>query len=110
MAFLVYCDNKGCFKQQEPTLDIASNEVHCAECGGVIKSITSFAKAQMKSLGQIKKATKKAYSIKCDSCSKQEVPVLDGDSLTCAACKKPLNNVSKEFKPLIIQHLKAKSE
>src|ERR1019366_9677348 len=110
MAFVVYCDNKGCFKQQEPALDVLTNEVICAECGGAIKNITQFAKAQMKSIGQTKKATKQSYSVKCDSCQKQGAPTLDNDKLLCASCKKPMENISKEFRPLIIQHLKAKPE
>ena len=59
MGFLVYCNNKGCGKEQEPLLDVSDNEAYCSECGGKV-NVTVFAKSQMKALGQVKRASSTA--------------------------------------------------
>lgn len=101
--FIVNCDNKGCMKPQAARLEVSSDEVLCAECGNVIKNITSFTKRQLKSLGQTTKRAKttQTYSVKCSSCEASGVPKIEKDKITCAACKKELTNLSDHFKILL---------
>lgn len=104
MGFLLFCNNKGCFKQQEPKLDVSTNEVHCAECNGIITNITDFTKKQMKALGQIAKAvkTQEAFSIKCNSCNFAGVPTIKQNKAFCSNCNKEMK-VSPVFMNLIKQ-------
>lgn len=99
MAFVVYCDNKGCGKQMEPLLDPDTNKVECTECGKEIHNISSFAKTSMKGLGQLKKVnTQKAFAVNCLSCNKQDVPKVDSDGrVVCGVCGQHLSHLSPPF-------------
>lgn len=110
MGFLVYCDNKGCGKDQEPTLDVHSNEVYCSECGKTIKSITDFAKRQMKVLGQIKRESKKqqAFSVKCGVCKKENPPKINqSNEIVCSFCDAVLSDLPKPFQQVIRNFIKS---
>ena len=63
MAFATNCTNKGCMKYNEPFLDTSSNDVICSECNRVIVNIPIFTKNLMKTLGQVKKSVKVAFSV-----------------------------------------------
>lgn len=99
---MTYCDNKGCMKEQIPLLDESSNAVICAECNRPIKTVTEFAKRQMKSLGQMlrKKKSRSAYAVKCPSCSIESTPVIIDDELACSSCSSKLN-LSKPFDRMV---------
>ena len=107
--FLIYCDNKGCGKDQEPLLDVLTNEVHCVECGKTISSVTSFAKAQMKSLGQVKRNDNKgqAFAVKCSSCKKEAPPTVIGEKIHCSICKIEMKDISAPFVQMIKMNTKA---
>jgi len=112
MGFLTYCDNKGCSKQQEPLLNLETNEVECTECGKSIKSITVFAKAQMKGLGQIKRdeQKKQAFSVQCRFCKKENAPKLDQDKkILCSVCNKHLDYLTAPYAHAVRQFLLSKS-
>jgi len=99
MGFLICCDNKGCFKNMEPMLDVNNDEVICTECGKPIKSVTSFAKIQMKSLGQIKKAPppSQAFSVECRFCGSVAPPIKQDKQIHCASCKRHLDYLTPAF-------------
>jgi hypothetical protein len=106
MPFLIACTNKGCFKSQEPYLD-QNNKVICSECENEIQNISSFAKAQMKSMGQILKSKPSAFSIVCKACKANEQPELNGDKAFCRKCKNQLN-ISSFFLNSLKENLKGK--
>lgn len=110
MGFRVYCDNKGCMLEMEPVLDKALDKVYCTKCDQEIKNITKFAKAQMTSLGQIKRKERvqRAFAVKCQKCLKEAPPKLDrtGKLLICSACDKQLENISAPFAHTIKQYIK----
>ena len=106
MAFSMNCNNKGCGKYQTPYLDLSDGEVHCQECANVIKNIPIFTKNQMKSMGQTKKAVKKAFSVRCDKCKAEtNAKIDDKDQLVCAICNTK-TNVSKPFELIIRDAIK----
>jgi hypothetical protein len=108
MGFRIFCDNKGCGKDNEPVLDKDTGSVLCTECGKEIKSITDFAKRQMVALGQIRRTEKKrqAWAVKCDSCKKEAQPKLENNKLICSACNKELTNIAKPFMEILKQNLR----
>ena len=110
MAFNTYCTNRGCMKQMDPVLDKETNEVICTECGKSITSITEFAKRQMISLGQIRRASvkKQAWSVKCTACKKEGPPKLNKEGerdkknqpvikLLCQYCEVELTDLNRPF-------------
>lgn len=106
MPFSVWCDNKGCMKYQSPALDTDTNQVLCTECDREIKSITDFAKRQMKGLNQIvKKKAQSSFAVKCQKCNKQGTPVLIDDEFCCGACQSVLN-LSAPFVLMLKRNLK----
>ena len=110
---MMNCPNKGCYKTQEPLLDVELNQVFCSECQKEITNVTSFAKVQMKNLRQTRTNSKKkeTYSVKCNRCDKESKPVLsDTDTLMCRECKQPLQNISIPFANLLKQVLKKDQE
>lgn len=108
MAFVIFCDNKGCKKpEQEPLLDVATNKVYCSECGGEIKSVTTFAKASMRGMGQVKREAKsqQAFSVKCNGCSKTNQPLLKKTLLLCPNCGREHDGIPKTYAHAIKQFL-----
>lgn len=105
--FRVYCDNKSCGKDQAPVLNLETNEVECTECGQNIKSITPFAKSQMKSLGQIKRDSKKekAFAVQCKYCKKTAPPKIVNDKVVCSLCDKHLDYLATSFVNVIKSNL-----
>lgn len=105
MPFVTYCQHKGCMKEQQPLLDLDTNDVLCGECGKPITTLTSFAKAQLKTLGQTTKRqkTQRAYSVKCGACQRENPPELADDKLVCRHCSKELTGLSKPFE-LTVRH------
>lgn len=104
MGFLIYCDNKGCGKDQEPVLDVETGEVMCTECGKSIKNVTEFTKKTMRSLGQIKRSERKqqAFSVKCTSCNKENPPKINEKNLiVCSFCNNELKQIPKPFQQVI---------
>lgn len=105
MGFQIFCNNKGCFKSQEPKLNISTNEVHCSECHGVISNISDFTKRQMKSMGQITKIAQaqEAFSVKCTSCNFNGVPIIKQQKAFCSNCSKEI-----KISPVFINIIKNK--
>lgn len=108
MAFTTYCLKKGCNRQQEPLLDLTTGEVRCIDCNETITSITPFAKAQLKALGQTTRTVKsqKAFAVTCAACKKEGAPSLIQDRLLCGFCKKELTGLSKPFEMIVKNALK----
>ena len=108
MPFLINCDNKGCLKTQAALLDTNNNIVICAECQKEIKNITSFAKHQLKHLGQTMRAKKsqKSFAIKCLHCEAEDVTLLQNDNFFCTTCKKELEHLSPPFKMVLKDAIK----
>lgn len=103
MPFLIQCNNKNCFSMQAAKLDVASNEVICADCGNPIQNVTIFAKTQLKSLGQTTKRdkAKQSFAVNCNHCKQDVVPKLENDIFICDNCKKELNQLTEHFKMLL---------
>lgn len=99
MGFRIYCNNKGCGQDQEPLLDLATSQVMCTECGQEIKDVTQFTKNSMKGLGQVKRdvAKKQAFSVNCQSCSKDVKPEVKSDKAYCPLCSAHMSHVSKPY-------------
>lgn len=115
MAFNVICDNKECRKDTEPVIDKRTRIVYCGICGNELKDqkiITEFAKNQMVSLGQVRRAEKKqqAFAVKCASCDRESQPKLDksGKVLQCSNCSKELKNLSPPFAQMLKDKLRKK--
>lgn len=106
MGFLINCTNKGCGKQQEPFLDLQTNEVHCAECDGIIANISPFAKNQMRSNKQIRKSNPQAFTIKCNLCKKEVIPKEVNNDIVCGSCNQPLKQLTSFFKSMLKENLK----
>lgn len=106
MPLQINCNNKGCGKYMLPVLDLKDNEVYCTECGKIIAGANHFTKIQMKTLGQIKKPARPAYSIRCDKCKKEALPKLTNNKLVCSWCDNPNISVSKPFEILIRQAIR----
>lgn len=104
------CNNRGCGKYQQPSLNLKSNEVICGECGQIIAGVSHFTKVQMKSLGQTLKPAKPAYSVRCEKCKQEALPKLDKNQLVCSWCSEILKNVSKPFEILIRNAIKKGDE
>lgn len=107
MGFVMYCDNKGCGKSQEPYLDKETDQVYCAECGETIKNVTQFAKNSMRGMSQFKKTVKaqQAFSVKCESCSKTAQPKLLKKTLLCPHCGKEHKTLQAPYAHAIKEYL-----
>jgi ribosomal protein L34E len=105
---LIWCNNKKCGKNSEATIDKTTGEVYCAECDREIAGVSSFTKATLKSLGQVKQSVKEAYSMKCASCKNEQLPGLNADGkFVCRKCQKEIL-VGKTFEPLVRKAIKEK--
>ena len=96
MNVLICCDNKGCFETTKALLNVNTNEVICLKCNKPIKSVTSFMKVQLKSLGQTMKSQKKnkAFSVECTECGSHNKPkVMKDGTIICSTCNKVMNNL-----------------
>ena len=83
----MFCNNKGCYKEQEPLLDIENNLVHCTECGLEIKDVSKFVKVQMQTIGQVKREiVNQTFAVKCTECNKSATPKLEKGELVCKFC------------------------
>ena len=108
MGFLTFCDNKGCGKQMMPLLNLETNNVECTECSRPINSITSFAKTQMKSLGQVKRdeQKKQAFAVQCRFCKKENAPKLGSENeILCSICGKHLDYLTAPYVHAVRQFL-----
>lgn len=107
MPFMIQCDNKGCGKMNEPKLNVETNTVECEYCSKNIQNVTSFAKVQLKALGQIKKAgaDKRSFTVDCVTCKKKTCPVVNGNEGFCEFCNEKLN-LSTPFLELIRNNAK----
>lgn len=99
---MMNCTNKGCGKNTNPVLDIRDNLVYCGDCGKEISQVSSFMKSQLKSLGQVKKPSRPAYSVRCEKCKQESLPTIDiNNVLVCAWCSNILKSIAKPFEILI---------
>jgi hypothetical protein len=105
--FSMSCTNKGCYKQMEPFLDPATNKVHCSICDGELINVTNFTKNQMKANKQFRKKNSVAFGVKCNSCGKEDRPVIVNNDIVCSSCKKPLKQLSEPFKIMLRDKLKS---
>jgi hypothetical protein len=104
MAINLNCEK--CRKTTEGKLDTQNNNVYCDLCGEVITGATHFTKVQLRTLGQVKKPAKNAYSIRCDKCKKECLPALKNNILICGWCGQDCKNVSKPFELLVRAEIK----
>ena len=104
----VWCNNKGCGKENEATIDKTTGDVYCAACDRVITGVSSFTKATLKSLGQTKQNVKEAFAMKCVSCKNEQLPGLNKDGkFVCRKCQKEMS-VGKTFDQLVRKAIKEK--
>lgn len=106
MPFSMSCTNKGCGKTQEPYLDVDTDKVYCSLCDKEIVNVTTFTKAQMKSLKQFRVKKVISFAVKCKKCGKEDRPKLVGKEVNCAGCGKPLDHLSEPFKIMLREKLK----
>ena len=105
MPFSTFCIHKGCGTHMEPYID-QQDKVYCSVCDKELTNLTHFAKSQMKAFKQFKPKKKLAFSVKCTSCSKEDVPVINNNDIICGNCKKVLTNLSEPFKLMLKTELK----
>lgn len=109
MGFMICCDNKECGQTTEALLDKETDEVYCAapKCGKVIKSVTPFAKASMRTMGQFKRTVKsqEAFAVKCEGCQKMSRPKLNKNALVCPHCGKEHTSLQAPYAHAIRQYL-----
>jgi ribosomal protein L34E len=106
MAFSTFCTTKGCGQIQEPYLDPADNKVYCSICDNEILNLTSFVKAQMRSMKQYRQKQAKPFAVKCGKCGREDRPKLVAGEVVCGACGGPLNNLSPIFKNMLKEKLR----
>jgi hypothetical protein len=89
---LISCTNRGCLKNTNALLDLATKDVICQECGQPIANVSESMKRTLKSFGQIvRSAEKKAFMINCKQCHANREVVLDSSNKTvCKICKSPI--------------------
>src|SRR5258708_23473920 len=105
MSISLNCNNKNCGKYQEPLLNIKSNEVYCSICDQIIQGVSHFTKIQLKTLGQLRRPEKTAFSIRCNKCKTEALPKLENNKLLCSGCVISAN-ISKPFEILIRKAIK----
>lgn len=112
MKFTICCTNKGCYKLQEPYLDLSTNKVYCTLCEEEIANVSAIIKNQMKLNKQTQKPkTQSTFSVKCQHCSANDSPNLINNKLYCKSCNKELTNITEIFKNMLINKMKgAKKE
>lgn len=104
--FSMNCTVKGCYKIMEPYLDPQTDKVYCSICDGEMTNVTHFTKVQMKSLKQYRKKNSVAFGIKCNSCGKEDRPLIVDKDIVCPSCKKCHNHLSEPFKIMLRENLK----
>jgi len=89
---LINCTNKGCMKSSEAKLDVASGQVICDECGGIIAGVTDPFKRMLKDAGQIvRNKAKQAFQTFCKNCKCNTEYYVEGDGKAyCKVCKSPV--------------------
>ena len=104
---IVKCRKLNKSDDMEPAIDKVTGIVWC-QFGHPLKNqglLTEFAKRQMVSMGQTRKADKqqKAFSVKCKACEKEGPPNLskDGKKLSCPYCKVELTHLAKPFATML---------
>jgi len=110
MPFSMFCNNKGCGQTMEPYIDPTDDKVYCSSCDNEILNTTHFMKVQMKTLKQFKRKQKIGFSIKCQKCSRENIPKIDKDKFLCQHCNIELNNISEPFKLLLKEKIKNSRE
>lgn len=106
MPFSLQCTNKGCCQIMEPYLDPTNDKVYCSLCEKELPNVTYFTKAQMKSMKQYKQKKSTSFSVKCQSCGKEERPKLVNKDIVCPGCNKAHTNLSEPFKIMLREKLK----
>lgn len=106
MPFSMNCTNKGCGQLVEPTLNTQDNEVYCTSCDRIIANVPIFTKNSLKSMGQIKRGTKSAFGVRCESCKQNSLPKMNGSDFICKLCGKKITTISKAFEPILKQKIK----
>lgn len=106
MPFLLTCTSKGCGQQTNAYLDPETNEVYCAECGGIINNVSIFTKRQMAHLKQVKPKEKKSFAILCEKCKKTDRPKIVNDEIVCSLCNQTMDNLSPFYKNMLKTQLK----
>ena len=106
MPFAMSCPNKGCGSHMEPYLDQGDNKVYCSSCDKEIMNVTQFVKSQMKSLKQFRPKKTVAFGVKCQKCSKEDMPKLSKDKFMCPHCNNVHSHLSEPFKLILKDKLK----
>jgi hypothetical protein len=109
MVIELNCTIKGCQKFMQPVLDTKSNKVFCSVCDGE-QTASHFTKINLKTVGQIRKAGKSAYSVKCASCKWEAMPKVVNNQLACPQCSAAHKSVSKPFETLIREAIKKNTQ
>jgi hypothetical protein len=92
---LIQCTTKGCYSQDHPLLDPATDNVVCNNCGNTI-DLPATTKKALKSMSQIRRAPKSGVQVKCKGCGHTGKPLvkkLSGGAAiaTCRKCEKQLD-------------------
>jgi hypothetical protein len=80
-------------QSSEAKLDVATGQVICDECGGVVAGVTEQFKNILKQNGQIVRSkAKQAFQTFCKNCKGNTDYAVDGDGKAfCKVCKQPVS-------------------
>lgn len=90
----------------EPYIEPKTDKVFCSLCDGELANITHFTKVQLKTLKQYRVKIPTSFSVKCQFCSKEARPNLQGQDIVCPGCNKKHTHLSEPFKMMLREKLK----
>jgi Zn finger protein HypA/HybF involved in hydrogenase expression len=90
----------------EPYIDPTDDKVYCSLCDKEMPNVTHFTKVQMKSMKQYRQKKSTSFSVKCQSCGKEDRPNLVNNDIVCPGCNKPHAHLSEPFKIMLREKLK----
>lgn len=102
MAVQTLCPH--CNKQQTPFITPKTDVVYCGGCDKEIQ-VNHFIKVQLKTLKQYREEKKTPFSVKCQSCQKEDKPKIKSGDVICPHCSKPHNHLTPQFKLMLKEKL-----
>ena len=103
MPYKTFCPK--CKAESQPYLEKETAKVFCSKCEEEFKNATHFIKIQLKTFNQYKPKNTKSFSVKCASCNAKDRPILISGNLFCPKCKKEHQNISPQYKYMLLQFL-----
>jgi len=96
---MLSCNNQGCRKLTEATIDPDTNQVFCEDCNKEIIGVTDFIKRQMIFSKQVRKANVqgKPFCVECKKCKKTDQPMIKNHKAFCKNCKSELTHITQNF-------------